>query len=131
MPSKPRSVMRLNAPRFSIGGSGRSKYADIIGVNVRDSTADTPIATLKVTANSRKSRPMTPPMNSNGISTATSDTVKDTIVKPICRLPISAASKGDLPSSMCRAMFSIMTIASSTTKPVEIVSAMSDRLSRL
>ncbi len=28
-------------------------------------------------------------------------------------------------------MFSIMTIASSTTKPVEIVSAISDRLSRL
>ena len=32
---------------------------------------------------------------------------------------------------MCRVMFSITTIASSTTNPVEIVSAISDRLSRL
>ena len=32
---------------------------------------------------------------------------------------------------MYRAMFSIMTMASSTTKPVEMVSAISDRLFRL
>ena len=32
------------------------------------------------------------------------------------------------PSSMCRAMFSIITIASSTTKPVAMVSAISVRL---
>ena len=32
---------------------------------------------------------------------------------------------------MWRTMFSIMTIASSTTKPVPMVSAISDRLSRL
>ena len=42
------------------------------------------MAIASVTANSRNSRPMTPPMNSSGISTATSDTVSDTIVKPIC-----------------------------------------------
>ncbi len=38
---------------------------------------------------------------------------------------------GGTPSSMSRVMFSITTIASSTTKPVEMVSAISDRLSRL
>ena len=42
------------------------------------------MAIASVTANSRKSRPMTPPMKSSGISTATSDTVSETIVKPIC-----------------------------------------------
>ena len=35
------------------------------------------------------------------------------------------------PASIKRTMFSIITIASSTTKPVEIVSAISERLSRL
>ena len=39
--------------------------------------------------------------------------------------------KGFSPSSMWRTMFSSMTIASSTTKPTESVSAISDRLSRL
>ncbi len=70
-------------------------------------------------------------MNSSGISTAISETVSDKIVKPICSEPFSAASSGEFPSSMNRVMFSIITIASSTTKPVEIVSAINDRLSRL
>ncbi len=57
------------------------------------------MAIASVTANSRKSRPMMPPMNSSGMSTATSDTVRDTMVKPICFAPFSAASKGASPSS--------------------------------
>ena len=65
------------------------------------------------------------------MNTARSDTVIDTMVKPICLAPFSAAATGDSPSSMKRVMFSVTTMASSTTKPVEIVSAMSDRLSRL
>ncbi len=74
---------------------------------------------------------MRPPMKSSGMSTATSETVSETIVKPICSAPLSAASNGLSPASMKRAMFSIITIASSTTKPVAIVSAISDRLFRL
>ena len=70
-------------------------------------------------------------MNSNGISTAISDTVSDTIVNPICPAPLSAASRGDSPASRYRSMFSIITIASSTTNPVEIVSAISVRLFKL
>ena len=70
-------------------------------------------------------------MKSSGISTAMSETVSDMIVKPICSEPLSAASSGFMPSSMYRVMFSIITIASSTTKPVEIVRAMSVRLFRL
>jgi hypothetical protein len=55
----------------------------------------------------------------------------DRIVKPISRDPRSAASMAGAPCSMCRTMFSSITIASSTTNPTESVRAMSDRLSRL
>ncbi len=68
-------------------------------------------------------------MNSSGMNTAISDTVSEITVKPISRAPRSAASNGSSPSSMWRTMFSIITMASSTTKPVPIVSAISERLS--
>ncbi len=46
--------------------------------------AETITATDRVTANSLNSRPTTPPMNSSGMNTATSETVSETMVKPIC-----------------------------------------------
>ncbi|MNF69689.1 hypothetical protein D3C84_515790 [compost metagenome] len=67
-------------------------------------------------------------MNSSGISTAISDKVSDTRVKPICFAPLSAAFSGVSPSSRWRAMFSSMTMASSTTKPEAITSAIRVRL---
>jgi hypothetical protein len=103
----------------------------IMGVSVRETTAEMIMVTAKVTANSRKSRPTTSPMKSSGMRTAMSETVSDTMVKPICPAPFSAASIGLSPSSKYREMFSIITMASSTTKPVEMVSAISERLSRL
>ena len=66
--------------------------AHSVGVNVNDTSADTPIAIVSVTANSRNSRPMMPLISSSGISTATSDTLIATIVKPISDEPFSAAS---------------------------------------
>jgi len=72
-------------------------HLDMSGVS--ESTAETAMAVARVTANSRKRRPMIPPMKSSGINTATSDTVSDTMVKPICRAPSSAASNGFLPAS--------------------------------
>ena len=68
-------------------------------------------------------------MNSSGMNTAISETVSEITVKPISRAPRNAASSGASPSSMWRTMFSIITMASSTTKPVPMVSAISDRLS--
>ena len=65
------------------------------------------------------------------MKTATSETLIDSTVKPISRAPSSDASSGDRPASRCRMMFSITTMASSTTKPVAMVSAISDKLSRL
>ena len=50
-------------------------------------------------------------------------------MKPICLAPISAARNGEWPFSRLRNTFSIMTMASSTTKPMLTASAISDRLS--
>ncbi len=102
-----------------------------MGVSVSDTKPDTRIATLMVTANSWNSRPSRPPISSTGMNTATSETVIERMVKPISREPSSAARSGGFPCSMWRWMFSSITIASSTTKPTESVSAISDRLSRL
>ena len=87
--------------------------------------------TATVTANSRNSRPTTPLSRNNGMNTAISETEMDRIVNPISRAPSSAACIGAAPSSMWRTMFSTITMASSTTKPTAMVSAISDRLSRL
>ena len=84
-----------------------------------------------VTENSCSNRPTMPPMNSTGMNTATSDSVIDRIVKPISRDASNAASMRVSPISMWRTMFSSITMASSTTKPTDSVSAISDRLFRL
>ena len=65
------------------------------------------------------------------MSTAMSETVRDRMVKPICSEPFRAASSGESPCSTYRATFSIMTMASSTTKPVDMVRAIKERLLRL
>ena len=72
---------------------------------------------------------MMPLMNNTGMNTAASERVMERIVKPISRPPSNAACMRGLPISMCRTMFSRITMASSTTKPTESVSAMSERLS--
>ena len=100
-------------------------------MSVSDTKPDTRIATAIVTANSWNSRPMSPPRNSTGMNTATSDSVIEMTVKLISRLPLIAASMTDSPCSRWRTTFSSTTIASSTTKPTASVSAMSERLSRL
>ena len=62
------------------------------------------------------------------MNTAISDRLIDSTVKPTSRAPRSAASQGVMPSSMWRVVFSSTTTASSTTKPVAIVSAISVKL---
>ena len=74
---------------------------------------------------------MMPPMNISGMNTAESDRHIERTVNPTSSAPSSAAVIGDFPISMCRTMFSSITIASSTTNPTASVSAMSDRLSML
>ena len=111
--------------------SGCNSREHIIGVNVRETTAETITATLNTMANSRNNRPTIPVMNTKGMNTATSEKLSEITVKPICLAPLRAASSGASPFSMNRTMFSIITIASSTTNPVEMVKAINERLSRL
>src|SRR5438045_1372686 len=119
-----RSTARSNQVAVVLTGR-RTKCAQIIGVTVSDTTVDTAIANVSVSENSRNTRPTTPLMNSSGTKAATSDTLIDTTVNPIWRAPSSAARIGAIPFSRLRKQFSIITIASSTTKPTEQASAIS------
>jgi hypothetical protein len=101
------------------------------GVEVRETSSEKRMVIESVTANSRKSRPTIPPIISKGMKTAISEMLIVKTVKPISCAPFIAAAKGPMPCSTWREMFSMTTMASSTTKPVEIVKAISERLSRL
>ena len=96
-----------------------------------ETTPEIRIAAQMVTANSLNNRPIMPLMNSTGMKTAASEMVIEMMVNPISREPFSAASKGVSPISMWRTIFSSMTMASSTTKPTERISAIMERLFRL
>ena len=101
-----------------------------IGVSVSDTNIDARMATVTTTANSLKMRPITPPIKSTGMNTATSEIEIEMMVKPISRAPFSAASMAESPSSsMWRKMFSSMTMASSTTRPTASVNPISEMLS--
>ena len=100
-----------------------------MGVVVSETSSEMPTATESVTANSRNKRPTMPPISRIGMNTATSEMLMERTVKPISLAPSSAAWSGGMLASRCRAMFSTTTIASSTTKPVATVRAISDRLS--
>ncbi len=62
------------------------------------------------------------------MKTATSERFIDSSVEPTSLAPAIAASNGVFPRSMWREMFSRTTMASSTTRPVATISAITDRL---
>jgi len=70
-----------------------------MGVSVSDTIPEIRIAVLMVTANSCSRRPTIPLMNSTGMNTAASDSVIETIVKPISADPSLAACIVSLPIS--------------------------------
>ena len=132
-PLKARSAQRPRRPCLRPAWScsfwpGFSSIAHSIGVVVSEITSEIITAADSVTANSRNSRPTWPPMNSSGMNTATSDRLMDSTVKPTSCAPSSAAFTRSMPASTWRLVFSSTTMASSTTKPVATVSAISDRL---
>ncbi len=98
-------------------------------MSVSETNSETKIASDSVSANSRNSRPTMPLISRIGRNTATSDRLIDSTVKPTSRAPSKAACRRGLPLSIWREMFSSTTIASSTTKPVATISAISERLS--
>src|SRR5260370_36399277 len=110
-------------------GVSRRKRAQIIGVTDSDANVEIVMANTSVTEHSRNIRPARPPMNSIGMNAATSDTLIQTTVTLIWRALAMAARIGDIASARLRKVFSIITMASSTTKPTETASAISDRLS--
>ena len=89
------------------------------------------MAMTMVMANSRKIRPTSPVMNTNGMNTAAREIVIDMMVKLISFALLRAASNGCSPRSIRRTVFSRKTMASSTRNPMASVSAISDKVSRL
>ncbi|MCW0449380.1 hypothetical protein NB706_002214 [Xanthomonas sacchari] len=110
---------------------GSSQRLASIGVRVSETMPDRITAIAITMPNSENNRPTNPPMNTIGRNTADSDTVIDNTVKPISREAAMAASIRLAPCSAWRTMFSMTTMASSTTKPTDRVSASIEMLSRL
>ena len=81
--------------RFSL-----SSRAHIMGVAVSEITIEIAIATDRITANSRKMRPMMPLIIRIGMNTAISEMLIERTVKPISCDPLSAASIGYMQPSM-------------------------------
>ena len=75
-------LRRLGPSRFL---RRRRNTAHSIGVVVREMTIDVRIATDRVTANSRNSRPTMPPISKIGMNTAISDRLIETTVNPHLR----------------------------------------------
>ena len=119
-------------PCWFAAACGLSMRLHNIGVRLSETKPDTSTAATMVTANLMQ-QPADDAafMKMIGMKTAANDSVIDTIVKPISLAPSNVACNAGLPISIWRAMFSSMTIASSTTKPTHKVSAISDKLSRL
>ncbi len=70
-----------------------------MGVVVNETAKDTRIATESTTANSRKRRPMIPPIKRMGMKTATKETLMDSTVDPISAAPFIAAASASMPIS--------------------------------
>src|SRR6476646_1880278 len=92
-------------------------YADIIGVSMRATTSEKNTAIAAVQPNWTKNLPGTPLMNAVGRNTAISVKLVAMTAKPISSAASIAAWYGVLPMRRWRMMFSISTIASSTSMP--------------
>lgn len=97
-------------------------------MSVSETASETTIAAASVMENSRNRRSTSPPMKRMETNTTMSATFMASSVKPTSPAPRMAARKGVKPRSMWRWMFSMTTMASSTTRPAATMSAISDRL---
>ena len=105
-----------------------SSWLHIMGVSVNATKPDTTTAPASAKANSTNKRPVRPGVKANGAYTATKVAVMVMTAKPISRAPLILAEKGSIPSSICLKIFSSITIASSTTKPIASTSASNVRV---
>ena len=96
-----------------------SSSADRAGVSVSALNAEIATAKAIVSANCWYRRPVVPGKNATGTKTAISTSAVAMTAPNTSRIASEAACIADLPFWMCRSMFSMTTIASSTTMPVE------------
>ena len=104
----------------------------MVGVVVSETTSDTAIAILSVIANSRNKSLVDDAAHheNRDKDRATRVVLIESTVNPIAVAPRNAGGTGVIPCSrQLEHVFQQQRMASSTTKPVEIASAMSDRLS--
>ena len=87
-------------------------------MSVSATKPETITAPASVSANSMNSRPVRPVANASGANTEASVSVIARTANAISFAPWIAACLRGMPSSMCRKMFSSITIASSTTSPI-------------
>jgi len=92
-----------------------------VKVKAANAEIKTEPATTKL--NSRNKRPLVPSIKTIGKNTATNVIVVDITAKKISFAPSIPASNGSIPRSMRIYIFSVITIASSTTKPTESTTA--------
>ena len=121
-----RRIARASAARTPVSCSRRrSTRAQSAGESVSATSPEIATAAATVTPNSPKSRPVVSERYASGRNTATTETVDATTANEISRMPRIAASRGGVPPSTQRVMFSSTMIASSTTRPIASVSPIS------
>ena len=96
-----------------------------MGVTSRATSSENRMEMTAVQANCLKNKPTMPPINAIGKKTDTSAKVVASTASPISSAASMAASYGLLPMRKWRSMFSISTMASSTSTPTTSVSDMS------
>ena len=101
----------------------------MVGVVVSEMTIETMMAVDSTTANSRNRRPDDAAHHQDGNEDGDQRHADGENGKADLLRPCSEAANGSMPFSRWRVMFSITTMASSTTNPVATVSAIRDRLS--
>ena len=103
-------------------GGRRNQYAST-GTIVSDTSSDDSSAIVMVRANGRNSSPVTSPTKAIGRNTATVVMV-DAVMAPATSLTARRmVSARSTPATICRLMFSMTTMESSTTRPMAMVSA--------
>ena len=97
-----------------------------MGVTVRAAKEDMTTEPATTKLNSRNSLPVCPSMKTMGRNTASRVMVVEMTAKNISLAPSMPASKGFMPRSILIYMFSVMTMASSTTRPTDSTTASMD-----
>ena len=98
---------------------GRLLRLASIGVTVSAANDEITTAPAITKANSRKRRPVIPSINTMGKNTASKVMVVEITAKKISLAPSIPAARGRIPFSIRMYIFSVITMASSTTKPTE------------